>query len=227
MRTTEILAHELNGHLLRNDEEAAMPIARKLLRSKSINAHVFDVAVHALLQCDSNLRNKVKMVLRAHSRLPPADRACSANTMFHFYVGLEDWTNARELLPDDPDNCYDLLFSMRALLGTDEIDLAGLVANQCLSALDEDLDEFENVMVAVAMAEYSARIYRWNEAEDWWMEAIESEVFRENAVEEIVCLRSLGLLKLAEIVPESAILRHRCKHLKRIVKNHELRYYGL
>lgn len=204
-----------------------MPIARKLLRSKPINAHMFDVAVHALLQCDSNLRNKVKMVLRAHSRLSPTDRACSANTMFHFYVGLEDWTNARDLLPDDPDNCYDLLFSMRTLLGTDEIDLAGVIANRCHSVLDEDLDEFERIMVGVGLAEYSARIYKWNEAEDRWMEAIESEVFRENAIEEIVCLRSLGLLRLAERMPESAILRRRCKHLKRIVKNHEFRYYGL
>ena len=154
METTTILINELEGHIDREDEEAACRIGIALLQIDPIGLEEFEVAIRAFILGAEGISDVEPMILAAMERLPEWDRPMAEHCMFRLYALLDEFEKARTLMPDAPLDDADLVLFLKVYMENGEATKAARTAEICRNALNGSVDEGGREIIRDALEEF-------------------------------------------------------------------------
>lgn len=185
-RTSQEL-DELQGYVELGMQKESLRLARKLLKQSTVTPQTFTEVLDARLIQSDHLRPLVEGV---HANFSAKQKRLVRNSMFHFYVAMEEFGVAFLYMPLKPRQADDLLFCMWTLLHLRYMDACDAIADRIKKIWRKPKSEFEISCVLEAIGSYAAQNGWFDVAESVWEQAVCYELFEANAWEGLIHLQA-------------------------------------
>ena len=157
---------EINLHL-----DAAV-LAKQILAEAELDTIAFNEVLGVILVSCDHLEPLQEMVQAAYDRLPMEDQVKARPKMLDYYSSIKDMKMAANFI-SEPTSGSEFFFVMRVWLANDRLDEAEKLFFRGKIMLDGTMNDFEWSMLFAALANYCERTGNLNEAEQYWLQALE------------------------------------------------------
>ena len=189
--------NEIDGYLELGMQDEALASIRLTLNNPLITAEEFDTCVFALLQMKQPEPWR-KAVERAYDRLKKPDDDEIRSDMLNYYFGICEFGKAVEFFPRRRSKrLFDAWVMMHVCLELAHMREAKKIARICSGILETTEDDFLKAAMMDALANYYARMGRWNVALKLWQEAPNEPILQRQRLCGIVKVHLLQALEAA------------------------------
>ena len=185
----ERTSHELNelqGFVEMGMQKEALDLARKLLKRPAVTPQIFTEALHAILVQADHPHRWRPLIEATHLKFSAKQKKLVRNSMFHFYVAINELGVAFLYMPLKPRAADDLLFCMWTLLHLRYMDACDKIADRIQKICKNPKTEFELSCILEAIGSYGAQKGWFDVAENMWTQAISYQWFEANAWEGLI-----------------------------------------
>jgi hypothetical protein len=191
------LMREMDGYMVLGMGKEALRLARKQLSSAKLEEAEFVKALTAVFCMSKSLKQWRVPVQQAYERLSVASQKHVRYLMLSFFHCLNDAKAALEFATTRPSDFDELLFSMGTYLNLGELKKAKRLAMIAERAVKSERDGMALNGLHDALADYYARVGKWEEAAWHWSKMDLSEPLGDNGLVELLELKVADAIKTA------------------------------